>query len=87
MGRLLLYAFLGYIIYRVVKRIVRPKLSDSIRRNMESITEDGRRVIEGGELVPCVKCQTMVPQNVALTSKTRGEVVYYCSEECHQLAE
>lgn len=70
--RLLIFFLLAYIIYRIVRAILRQKL-DSLRHRSS--------VSDGEEMVLDPQCRCYVPKRSAYTQQGR----YFCSPECAKL--
>ena len=73
MVRLLIFVFLIYILYSLVKRVfgAGPKIS-------------GRDTSSGviSEMVQDPICKTYIPRNEAYKVILEGEEIYFCSREC-----
>jgi hypothetical protein len=67
--RFLIYLFLAYIGYRVIKSLIRPR---------EEISPG--EVID--EMVKCSACETYVPRREAIRKNMGGEPLNFCSEAC-----
>lgn len=67
--RFLIYLFLAYVAYRVVKAFLRPRKEVS-----------PGEVID--EMVKCSSCDTYVPRRDAINKFIEGETRHFCSEEC-----
>ena len=67
--RFLIYLFLAYVAYRVVKAFLRPKKEVS-----------PGEVID--EMVKCSSCDTYVPRRDSVRKVIEGEPRHFCSEEC-----
>jgi len=72
MLRLLIFIFLAYLAYRVVKLVFGPK--KEIQRGPNG------RVID--EMVQDPVCKTYIPRREAIKKRIGGEDHYFCSEEC-----
>jgi len=74
--RLIIFAILCYILYRVVKSLMLPPAGKpggpSIRPN-GTITD---------EMVMDPQCNVYIPRKEAITAKVAGETIYFCSKEC-----
>ncbi len=75
MYRLLVGLFLGYLVYKVVK-----KVGQSIGLWPQSPQTMERR--EPDVLVQDPVCQTFIPRKEALKSEKDGKVYFFCSEGC-----
>lgn len=67
--RFLIYLFLAYVAYRVVKALLRPRKEVS-----------PGEVID--EMVKCNSCETYVPRRESVRRIFEGEPRDFCSEEC-----
>jgi hypothetical protein len=67
--RFLIYIFLAYIAYRIIKSLFRPR---------EEISPG--EVID--EMVRCSSCETYVPRREAIKKTGDGEFLNFCSETC-----
>jgi endogenous inhibitor of DNA gyrase (YacG/DUF329 family) len=67
--RLLIYLFLAYVAYRVVKSFFRPRKEVS-----------PGEVID--EMVKCPSCETYVPKRESVKKIVEGDIRHFCSEEC-----
>ena len=65
----MIYLFLAYIAYRVIKSLIRPR---------EEISPG--EVID--EMVKCTSCETYVPRREAIKKTMDGELLNFCSEAC-----
>ena len=76
MLRLIIFAILCYILYRLVKSLAFPlpkKPGESPIRSGETITD---------EMVMDPNCHVYIPKREAITAKIAGETIYFCSKEC-----
>jgi len=67
--RILIYIFLAYVAYRVVKAFLRPR---------EEVSPG--EVID--EMIKCSSCETYVPRRESVKKILEGEPRDFCSEEC-----
>jgi YHS domain-containing protein len=67
--RFLIYLFLAYVAYRVIKALLRPRKEVS-----------PGEVID--EMVKCTFCETYVPRRESVKKIVEGETRHFCSEEC-----
>lgn len=67
--RFLIYLFLAYVAYRIIKSLLRPR---------EEISPGD--VID--EMVKCASCETYIPRREGITKSAGGEVRNFCSEKC-----
>lgn len=67
--RFLIYLFLAYIAYRIIKSLFRPSREVS-----------PGEVID--EMVKCSACETYVPRREAIKKFEGGEPLTFCSERC-----
>jgi YHS domain-containing protein len=72
MLRLLIFIFLAYLAYRVVKLVFGSK--KEIQRGPNG------RVID--EMVQDPVCKTYVPRREAIKKRIGGQDYYFCSEQC-----
>jgi len=74
--RLIIFAILCYILYRLVKSLVLPsaeKPEKPFIRSNETITD---------EMVMDPYCHIYIPKREAITAKIAGKTIYFCSKEC-----
>lgn len=69
--RFLIYLFLAYLAYRLIKSLIRPRDQEEIRPG---------EVID--EMVKCSSCETYVPRREAVKKIMEGEPLNFCSEAC-----
>lgn len=74
MIKIILYAALIYILYRLVKGIV------GAGQKIEHGRREGGEVID--EMVQDPQCGTYIPRQRAVRRRIKGEERYFCSEEC-----
>jgi YHS domain-containing protein len=67
--RFLIYLFLAYVAYRVVKAFLKPRKEVS-----------PGEVID--EMVKCSSCETYVPRRESVKKSIGGETLDFCSEKC-----
>jgi YHS domain-containing protein len=67
--RFLIYLFLAYVAYRVIKALIQPHKQVS-----------PGEVID--EMVKCSFCETYVPRRDSVEKLVEGETQHFCSEEC-----
>jgi uncharacterized protein len=72
MIRYLILLILGYIVYRTIKAIFRPK--EELSRGQD------RGVID--EMVQDPQCKTYVPKREAVKRIFAGETHFFCSDAC-----
>ncbi|MFH1351466.1 MAG: YHS domain-containing protein [Pseudomonadota bacterium] len=72
MLRILIFAFLSYIAYRVIKRIFGP--SKEIDRGPSGGVID--------EMVQDPFCKTYIPRREAVKKMLDGKQLFFCSDEC-----
>ena len=76
MLRLIIFAILCYILYRLVKSLMLPparKPGESSIRSNGTITD---------EMVMDPQCSVYIPKREAISAKVAGETIYFCSKEC-----
>jgi len=76
--RLIVFAVLCYLLYRLIKGIF-----------LAPPKQPGRREAAGShtvidEMVIDPVCRVYIPKREALTARVEGETVYFCSRECMQ---
>ncbi len=74
MVRLLIFIFLGYLLYRVVRTLMAPVL------------KSGREKTDGtvSPMVQDPACQIYIPlRDAAMKKVIQGQTYYFCSKECH----
>jgi YHS domain-containing protein len=67
--RFLIYLFLAYVAYRIVKALLRPR----------------KEVPPGDvvdEMVQCSSCKTYIPRRESIRKTVNGETYPFCSQEC-----
>ena len=70
MSRFLVFILLIYIVYRLLRK-KEPRRSN-------------RDISSPQELVQDPQCRTYFPKDKALSLKSGGETLFFCSEECRQ---
>lgn len=76
MIRFIIFLILCYILYRLVKSLMLPSSAKSgkpFAKSPEAITD---------EMVMDPHCHVYIPKREAVTLKTGGETLYFCSKEC-----
>ncbi len=76
MRRFLLFLFLLFLVYRLVKNLF---ISRSDRKI--SVPEDSPQT-GSQELVKDPQCNTYIPRDGAIRQRIRGQSYYFCSREC-----
>ncbi len=71
MARLLILAALAFVLYKVLKGILRVAGGQAPPRREEV-----------DDMIQDPQCGTYVPSREAVRRRVRGEDVYFCSEEC-----
>ena len=69
--RFLIYIFLAYMAYRVLKSLIRPR---------EQVDVTPGEVID--EMVKCSSCETYVPRREAIKKHVGGTPLNFCSRAC-----
>ncbi|MCK5513179.1 MAG: hypothetical protein KAJ00_01665 [Deltaproteobacteria bacterium] len=76
MIRFIIFAILCYVLYRVVKSLVLP----SPAKPRKPFTQAYGTITD--EMVMDPHCHVYIPKREAITVKTAGETLYFCSKEC-----
>ena len=76
MTRIILFAILFYILYRVVKSLILP----SPRKSGQQV--DPRSGTITDEMVSDPQCHVYIPKHDAIKTKVAGKTLYFCSKEC-----
>jgi YHS domain-containing protein len=71
---------LFFLLLRSILRSIFPSPKDVARRSAPPPQEP--TVVAGGELKKDPVCGTYISTSLAITRKVKGEVVYFCSNEC-----
>lgn len=75
MARILIIAFLMYLLYRLVRGITR------LKGPREPAVQDRKgEVID--EMVQDPNCGTYIPRSDAVRRRLRGQDLYFCSDTC-----
>ena len=69
--RFLIYLFLAYVAYRVLKSLIRPR---------EQVEVSPGEVID--EMVKCSSCETYVPRREAIRKHVDGRPLNFCCRAC-----
>ncbi|HDL89654.1 MAG TPA: YHS domain-containing protein [Thermodesulforhabdus norvegica] len=77
MIRLLVYVFIGYLIYRWWKKGV-------ARKSVQDRKVPPREELEGAELVQDPQCGIYFVKDKAVTARIDGVTYYFCSEDCKE---
>jgi YHS domain-containing protein len=77
--RFLFTVVIIYILYRVIKGIVRPAKTKS-----ETLLKTGSNAIQGGDLVQDPCCLIYIPEKDAYKGSIKGETCYFCSKSCFE---
>ena len=72
MVRFLIFAFLAYLLYRVVRGVIGPALRSGKGRSNKTIDE----------MVQDPSCKTYIPLRQAKRKVIEGREYYFCSKEC-----
>ncbi len=70
--RLLIFAFLAFLLYRLIKGLIQP--SQRLRKSA------GGGAID--EMVQDPQCMVYIPKREAYKKAIKGKEYYFCSEEC-----
>jgi len=70
--RLLIFAFLAYLLYRVIKGV--------LASGQSPVSRDDRRTID--EMVQDPFCKTYIPLRDAQKKTIAGKEYFFCSSEC-----
>lgn len=70
--RLLIFAFLAYLLYRVIKGV--------LSSGQRPVSRDERVIID--EMVQDPVCKTYIPLRDALRKTIAGKEYFFCSREC-----
>jgi YHS domain-containing protein len=74
--RLIIFAILCYLLYRLIKGIMLSAPNKPGGREKAS----GAAIVD--EMVIDPVCRVYIPKREAITARVRGETVYFCSQEC-----
>ena len=69
--RFLIYIFLAYMAYRVLKSLIKPR---------EQVEVSPGEVID--EMVKCTSCETYIPRREAIKKHVDGTPLNFCSRAC-----
>ena len=72
MYRIIIFAILFYIVYRLLKNTFRSKSKISRKQNSEVIDE----------MVQDPQCGTYIPRRAAIRKTIEGKEYYFCGNEC-----
>lgn len=76
MTRIIIFAILFYILYRIVKSLLSPSSQKSGRQ------VDPRTGTITDEMVSDPQCHVYIPKHDAIKTKVAGKTLYFCSKEC-----
>ena len=76
--RLLLLGVLGYIAWRLLRSLIREKITNELRRQrQDSKNTEAEDVLEEDPV-----CRTLIPRHEAVRLRHNGKTYYFCSETC-----
>jgi len=79
--RLLIYAALIYIIYRIIRLFFKADKTgaDDIKQKSSPVFREADE-----ELVEDLNCHTYIPQSQAVRKEISGRIYYFCSDKCSE---
>ena len=72
MVRFLIFAFLAYLLYRIIRGLIDPALKSGKGKSNETIDE----------MVQDPSCKTYIPLREAKRKVIGGQEYYFCSKKC-----
>lgn len=78
--RLLLLAVLGWIAWRLLRSLIREKITNELRRQRQDSRKKEAEVEDVLEEDPV--CRTLIPRHQAVRLRHDGRTYYFCSETC-----
>jgi YHS domain-containing protein len=80
--RLLLLAFLFYIAWRLVRSLLRDKITQKAKELLQKEAEQAEDATVKDTLVEDPICHTLIPQHQAIRLRHNGKNYYFCSDSC-----
>jgi len=77
--RLLILAVLLYIAWRLVRNLIREKITDEAEKRQKK-EKEGTKVED--VLVEDPVCHTLIPKHQAIRLRQEGKTYYFCSDTC-----
>jgi YHS domain-containing protein len=74
--RFIIFAVLCYLLYRLIKGMFLSASKRPVGRDAAA----GTTVVD--EMVIDPVCRVYIPKREAITARSQGETVYFCSQEC-----
>ncbi|MBW1829820.1 MAG: YHS domain-containing protein [Deltaproteobacteria bacterium] len=74
MVRFLIFALLAYLLYRILRGLIKQALRSGKGRSAETVDE----------MVQDPSCQTYIPLREAKRKVIGGQEYYFCSKECYE---
>ena len=80
--RLLLLAFLLWIAWRLVRNLIRDKITQEAKNQLRKKSEQTDETTVQDILVEDPVCHTLIPQHQAIRLRQNGKNYYFCSDSC-----
>ncbi|WPD23441.1 MAG: YHS domain-containing protein [Candidatus Electrothrix aestuarii] len=80
--RLLLLAFLLWIAWRLVRNLIRDKITKEAKNQLRKEAEQADETTVQDILVEDPVCHTLIPQHQAIRLRQDGKTYYFCSDSC-----
>jgi YHS domain-containing protein len=81
-AEILLPLLLFLLVRSIIKSIFQTGRDAARRRDVQPMPERPPTVVAGGELKKDPVCGTYISTSLAVTRTVKGELVYFCSNEC-----
>lgn len=82
MSRLFLLAVLFYIAWRLLRNLIRDKITQEAENRLRKQAEQAEKTTVQDILVEDPVCHTLIPQHQAIRLRQDGKTYYFCSDSC-----
>ena len=79
--RLLLLALLLWIAWRLVRNLIREKITQEAEKQLRKESEQAEETVQD-ILVEDPVCHTLLPKHQAIRLRQNGKTYYFCSDSC-----
>ena len=79
--RLLLLALLLWIAWRLLRNLIREKISQEAEKQLRKESEQAEETVQD-ILVEDPVCHTLLPKHQAIRLRQDGKTYYFCSDSC-----
>ncbi|MCI5211941.1 MAG: YHS domain-containing protein [Candidatus Electrothrix sp. ATG2] len=80
--RLFLLALLLYIAWRLVRSLIRDKITQEAKSQLRKKSEQAEKTSVQDILVEDPICHTLIPKHQAIRLRQDGKNYYFCSDSC-----